>query len=225
MDLKGQFDRIVRLVRTRPRLFVAMAVGAVVGVLLPGDVATHAVTRGLVGWNTGVVLYLVLAAHMMVRSSNDHMRNRSQLEDESKKVILALVVVATIASLVAIAGELVVVRNMQGFVKTAHVALAGVTVLSSWAFIQVMFTLHYAHDYYNAMVHQRTPGLQFPGDEEPDYGDFFYFASVIGTSGQTADVAFVSKPMRRIGVLHCILSYLFNTTVLALLINIGASLL
>ena len=58
----------------------------------------------------------------------------------------------------------------------------------------------------------------------PDYGDFFYFAAVIGSSGQSADVAFVGKPMRRIGTLHCVLAFLFNTTVLALLINIGASL-
>jgi len=113
---------------------------------------------------------------------------------------------------------------MHGFVKEAHIALAGVTVLSSWAFIQVMFALHYAHEYYAAACHGRRAGLQFPEDDKPDYGDFFYFAAVIGTSGQTADVSFVTKPMRRIGSMHCILAYLFNTTVLALLINIGASL-
>jgi uncharacterized membrane protein len=112
---------------------------------------------------------------------------------------------------------------MHGFIKAAHIALAGGTVLSSWAFIQVMFALHYAHDYYAAAWHGRSVGLQFPDSELPDYGDFFYFAAVIGTSGQTADVSFVTKPMRRIGSLHCILAYLFNTTVLALLINIGAS--
>ena len=113
---------------------------------------------------------------------------------------------------------------MHGALKIAHIALAGVTVLSSWAFIQIMFALHYAHDYYAAASRGRTPGLQFPDSEPPDYGDFFYFAAVIGTSGQTADVSFTSKPMRRIGSVHCILAYLFNTTVLALLINIGASL-
>ena len=68
------------------------------------------------------------------------------------------------------------------------------------------------------------PGLQFPEDDSPDYGDFFYFSAIIGTSGQTADVSFVSKELRRIGSVHCIVAYLFNTTVLALLINIGASL-
>lgn len=76
-----------------------------------------------------------------------------------------------------------------------------------------------------AACHGRTAGLQFPGDEDPDYGDFFYAAAIVGTSGQTADVSYVSKPMRRIGSLHCILAYFFNTTVLALLINIAASLL
>jgi uncharacterized membrane protein len=101
--------------------------------------------------------------------------------------------------------------------------LAGCTVLSSWAFIQMMFALHYAHDYYAAVSHQRPVGIGFPNDNDPDYGDFFYFSAIIGTSGQTADVPFISKPMRRIGTLHCILAYLFNTTVLALLINIAAS--
>ena len=221
--MNWQRNRILRLVRARPRLFIAAAVAIAVSVFLPTSVASHSVTRWLIAWNTGAGLYVVLAAIMMIRSSNHHMRHRAQLQDDGQLVILSLVVVATIASLAAIAGELAVVKDMHGFIKGAHIALAGATVLSSWAFIQVMFALHYAHDYYTAVCHQRKAGLQFPDDEEPDYGDFFYFASVIGTSGQTADVSFVSKPMRRIGSLHCILAYLFNTTVLALLINIGAS--
>ena len=91
--------------------------------------------------------------------------------------------------------------------------------------IQVMFTLHFAHEYFAALGAKNAPGLQFPGNETPDHGDFFYFAAAIGTLGQTADVAFTNKPMRHTGNLHCILAYLFNTAVLALLINIGASLL
>lgn len=195
-----------------------------VAVLLPAGIASHGVTRGLIAWNAGVLLYVVLAATMMIRSSHHHMRHRAQLQDDGKLVILCLVVVAAVASLSAIAGELVVVKEMHGFAKAAHVALAGTTVLSSWTFIQVMFTLHYAHDYYAGVGRGGPPGLAFPNEAQPDYGDFFYFASVIGTSGQTADVSFTSKPMRRIGSVHCILAYLFNTTVLALLINIGASL-
>ena len=221
--MRSQRNSFLHLVRARPRLFVATAVAIAFGTLLPTEVSSHSITRWLLAWNVGAGLYVLLAAAMMLRSSQHHMRHRAQLQDDGQLVILVLVVVATIASLAAIGGELIVVKDMHGFVKSAHIALAGVTVLTSWAFIQVMFTLHYAHDYYAAVCHGRPAGLDFPKDDSPDYGDFFYFAAVIGTSGQTADVSLVSKPMRRIGALHCILAYLFNTTVLALLINIGAS--
>ena len=197
-------SRIYRQLRARPRLFIAAAFAVTVGMTLPVGVASHAVTRWLIAWNVGTCLYVLLAAIMMIRSSDHHMRHRAQLQDEGQFAILVLVVVSAVASLAAIAGQL--------------------TVVSSWAFIQVMFTLHYAHDYYAATGRGLPAGLQFPNDDRPTYGDFFYFASVIGTSGQTADVSFVSKSMRRIGSVHCILAYLFNTTVLALLINIGASL-
>ena len=219
-----QRNRFLRQVRSRPRLLIATLIGVAVGVLLPTSWASHAVTRWLIAWNAGTVLYVVLAAAMMTRSAHHQMRRRAQLEDDGKRTILVLVVISAIASLVAIAGQLVISKDLHGVLKTAHIALAGATVLSSWGFIQVMFALHYAHDYYAALSQGRPAGLQFPDAEDPDYGDFFYFSAVIGTSGQTADVAFVSKPMRRIGSVHCILAYLFNTTVLALLINIGASL-
>lgn len=217
--------RIVRVMRARPRLFIAAAVASMVGWALPDSAAHHPVTRTLIAWNVGTVLYVLLAAVMMIRSSEQRMRRRAQLQDEGQLTILGLVTVASIASLVAIAGQLSVAKDMHGVLKMAHMALAGATVVSSWAFIQVMFTLHYAHDYYTATTRQQAPPLQFPSGEEPGYGDFFYFSAVIGTSGQTADVSFVSKPLRRIGSVHCILAYLFNTTVLALLINIGAGLL
>jgi uncharacterized membrane protein len=222
--MNWQRNRIFRQVRARPRLYISTGIAILVGILLPVDVASHGVTRWLIAWNAGTCLYVALAAIMMARSSQHRMRHRAQIQDEGQLVILLLVVVSAIASLAAIAGELAVVKDMHGSLRIAHIALSGVTVLSSWAFIQVMFALHYAHDYYAASCHGRPVGLAFPNDDQPDYGDFFHFAAIIGTSGQTADVSFVSKPMRRIGSVHCILAYLFNTTVLALLINIGASL-
>lgn len=222
--MNWQRNRLLRQVRSRPRLFISTGVAIALAMLLPESVASHAVTRWLIAWNAGTGLYVILAAIMMIRSTPHRMRHRAQLQDDGQLTILVLVVVAATASLAAIAGELAVVKDIRGLIKFAHIALAGITVLSSWAFIQVMFALHYAHDYYAAACHGRPAGLEFPKEESPEYGDFFYFAAVIGTSGQTADVSFVSKPMRRIGSLHCILAYLFNTTVLALLINIGASL-
>lgn len=216
--------RVIHPFRTRPRLLIATLVTIAVGTFMPISVAAHPVTRWLIAWNAGTGMYVVLAAVMMMRSSSHHMRRRAQLQDDGQLVLLALACLAAVASLAAIAGELTVVKESHGALKSLHIALAGMTVLSSWAFIQVMFALHYAHEYYAAVCHGRSAVLQFPGNEDPDYGDFFYCAAIVGTSGQTADVAFVSKRVRRIGSLHCILSYLFNTTVLALLINIGASL-
>jgi uncharacterized membrane protein len=215
---------IVHQLRIRPRLYIAFLSAILGGVLLPTSIASHQVTRLLIAWNVGAALYVVLATVMMIRSTHQHMRFRATLQDDGQLVILILVVVSGVASLAAIGGELAVVKDMHGGLKVAHILLAGATVLSSWTFIQVMFCLHYAHDYYAAVNDGRPGGLQFPDDAQPDYGDFFHFAAVIGTSGQTADVNFASKAMRRIGTVHCILAYLFNTTVLALLINIGAGL-
>lgn len=222
--MKLRHNRTYRQLRSRPRLLVATLTAILVGVLFPARLEAHLVTRLLIAWNTGAMLYVFLAVGMMTRSSREHMRYRARAQDEGQFVILTLVVISAIASLAAIGGELTVVKDMHGTAKVAHIGLAALTVVSSWTFTQIMFALHYAHDYYAAQSDGRKPGLSFPDDDEPDYGDFFYFAAVIGTSGQTADVSFVSKMMRRIGSVHCILAYLFNTTVLALLINIGASL-
>jgi uncharacterized membrane protein len=212
------------MIRARPRLFIAVAAAVAVGFLLPAGLTGYAVTRCLISWNAGTCLYIVLAALMMSRSSVHQMRRRAQVQDEGETAILILVALTAIASLAAIAGELAVVRDVHGWVRGAHVALTGITVVSSWGFMQIMFALHYAHEYYAAVCGGHPPGLHFPDEAHPDYGDFFYFSAIIGTSGQTADIAFTSKHLRRIGTMHCILAYLFNTIVLALLINIGASL-
>ncbi len=217
-------NRFLRHLHARPRLFIAILVAVLIGLFLPVGAATHAVTRALLAWNTGAVLYVALAATMMVRSSSQRMRHRAQIQDDGQLAILILACLAAVASLAAMAFELAVAKDMHGLLKGAHIALAGSTVVTSWAFIQIMFSLHYAHTYYAAVCHGQPAGLRFPDEEHPDYGDFFDVSAIIGTSGQTADVSFTTKPMRRIGSLHCILAYLFNTTVLAMLINIAASL-
>jgi uncharacterized membrane protein len=126
--------------------------------------------------------------------------------------------------MVAIASQLAAVKELPGHARLPHLALTALTVVSSWLFTQAMFALHYAHDFYAARERGLPDLLSFPGTPEPDYGDFFYFACVIGTSGQTADVAFTNSALRRIGTLHCVLAFAFNTTVLALSVNIAAGL-
>ena len=101
--------------------------------------------------------------------------------------------------------------------------MAVLTVCSAWFFIHTVFAVHYAHDYYLAKHQGEVGGLDFPGTAEPLYPDFIYFSYVIGTSAQTADVSISSRPMRVLNLLHIILAYGFNTTILAICINVAAS--
>lgn len=216
---------VFRVLAARPRLVFSAAAGVVLAACIPQSLIEQPVTRAIAGWNIGALLYLVLAAQMMFRSSHERMRVRAGSQDEGRLVVLAMVVIAALVSLGAVIAQLSAVRDMQGGFKYAHIGLAASTIVTSWAFTQVMFALHYAHDYYVAEGKSLPRGLDFPGGHAPDYGDFLYFACVIGTSGQTADVAFTSRSMRRIGTLHCVLAFFFNTTVLALTINIASGLI
>jgi uncharacterized membrane protein len=97
--------------------------------------------------------------------------------------------------------------------------------LTSWFFTQLLLALHYAHDFYMARHRGKPDPLHFPGTKDPGYSDFFHFACVIGAAAQTADISFQGRSMRPVGTLHCVLSFFFNTTVLALSMNVIAGLL
>lgn len=215
------------VLRTRPRLVIATLAGVVTFAALPPPWVGNAVTRALVAWNVGVVLYLLLALTMMVRSTDERLRRRASVEDEGRWAVLFLVSLAVLASLVAIALQLGAAKELQGARRGWHVGLAALTVVTSWAFMQVMFALHYAHEFHTPGRDSKgtAGGMEFPGTPSPDYLDFVYAAAIIGTSAQTADVTFTSSAMRRTALLHSVLAFFFNTTVLALAINIAAGLL
>ncbi len=215
---------LIRALVARPRLLISVAFGVAIALLLPQAIVQHAITRLIIGWNAGAILYLGLATQMMFGSNHERMRKRALRHDDGRLAVLSLVVVAALMSIGAIVAELAVVKDLHGTLRYAHAGLAGLTIVTSWAFTQVMFALHYAHDYYSAETNGSAGGLDFPGGHAPDYGDFFYFACVIGTSGQTADVSFTSRKMRHIGAVHCMLAFFFNTTLVALTINIASGL-
>ncbi|HET8869337.1 MAG TPA: DUF1345 domain-containing protein [Aquabacterium sp.] len=220
-----QIHRLVRMIRVRPRLAFAALLGAASAFLLPEIWPVRPVTRLIVGWNIGAWLYLVLAAQLMSRSEQADVSLRARQQDEGAVVILSLVVVAALVSLGSIVAELAVAKNLVGWNKLIHIGLAAMTILSSWAFTQVMFAFHYAHDFYVAQHRGGSGGLDFPGTPQPRYIDFLYFSAVIGTSGQTADVSVSSTHMRKVTLVHCVLAFLFNTSLIALLINVASGLL
>ena len=154
------------------------------------------------------------------------MRDRAVAEDEGAGLILLLILLAVTASLGAVGVELSLVKEIREG-GAWRIGLAVATVAASWLFVQLTFALHYAHRYYapeRRAASAYRGGLKFPGEETPDYWDFLHFALVIGVASQTADIAFTSRPMRRIGTVHSVASFLFNTVVLAFSINLAASL-
>jgi uncharacterized membrane protein len=129
-------------------------------------------------------------------------------------------VIAAAASLGAILSEL---STAQGATRTGmQLALATATIVLSWTFVHTIFALHYAHEYYGERG-AKHDGLNFPGEQKPDYWDFAYFSFVIGMTSQVSDVAIASRPIRRTATAHGIFSFFFNVTLVALMVNIAAS--
>ena len=209
----------VRIVRARPRLFIAGAVTVLVTALVTVSAPWRLPTRLLVGWDIGVALYLVLAFQMIATSTIDRIRRRGAEEDEGQATILVLTVVAAMASLAAIFALLS--ESARKDRPAQSVVVAVVTILLSWAFIHTIFALHYAHEFYDETA---GGGLAFPGDEKaPDYWDFVYFSFVIGMTSQVSDVTISSKEIRRTVTAHGIVSFVFNAALLALTVNLAAS--
>ena len=186
---------------------------------------TSAAASLLAGWNTGAIVYLLLAWRVMTTAGIEGIRERALRQDEGRHAILVLVVVAALVVLLAVGTQLAQVKDLHGRARSLHVGLAALTVVTSWLFTQVLFALHYAHDFYLARIRGTPDPLTFPGTPNPSYSDFFHFACVIGTASQTADISFNGSSLRPVGTLHCIVSFFFNATLLALSINLAAGLL
>lgn len=213
--------RTVRMATSRPRLFVGVAIGIVAWLALDFAPGLRWSTRAILAWDAGVFTALTgMLIHMADKRADD-IRASSAEQDDGQGMILTVVIIACAASLATIAAELGLAKAAVGLEKVLRVSLVCVTVAASWFMVQLIFALHYAHEYYSA---RRPGGLKFPGEEDPDYWDFIHFSVVIGVAAQTADIAFTSKQLRRIGTLHSLIAFTFNTVVLALSINLLASL-
>jgi uncharacterized membrane protein len=135
------------------------------------------------------------------------------------------VVVAAFISLIAIIllMQHIPHKSKEGLSRDIIISVA--SVLSSWALIHTLFTLHYAHVFYRdevTAIKYKGQGLIFPEESEPDYLDFAYFAFVIGMTFQVSDVQVTSRRIRRLVLIHGLLSFIFNTAIVALSINIIA---
>lgn len=163
---------------------------------------------------------------MMATSGHQQMRQHAAVENEERLALLAVTTVAALASLFAIGELLSGDRDLPMGERTVHFALGGVTILLSWLFVHALYAVHCAHDHYRALHRGGAPaGLEFPGTPEPDYWDFCYFAYTVGMTAQTSDVAVRGSGLRRLTLVHEIVSFCFNTVLLALTVGIASNLL
>jgi uncharacterized membrane protein len=204
-----------------PRLWISLITGSVLFFFLPHDWST--LSRVLVSWNAGIVLFLTLILFWMTRLTAAQICTKYIEEDETAPFILLIVVIAAVASLFAIVEPLATIKQVSGSVRAAHFALAALTLINSWLLVPTMFTTHYADMFYSAPAEDRP--LHFPNTPEPVFWDFAYFSFTIAAACQTADVSTQHAGVRRIVIAHTLISFLFNASILGFAINVTAGLI
>ena len=199
------------------RLVAAIGAGAVTASILPARVSIQ--VRAVASWDGFAVVALVLTWLTIVTLEPQQIRTMAQREDPSRLASLVLVVLGAVASLLAVLVLLQESMTMQSDARVQAVVLALSAVALAWALIHTVFTLRYAHLYYDAPLGSMP--LEFPGMADlPDYLDLAYFAFVVGMTAQTSDVCVHDRGIRRTVLLHGVLAFAFNTSVVALLIGV-----
>jgi len=214
-------------VDARHRLIVSLVAGFATWLALRGRVQSS--TQSIATWDVFALFVLVLAWLTILTTPPHKLRARAQEQDVSRTVIFVFVILAACASLFAVGFLFFGNKQIQHSHFVVHLLLSLIAVIGSWLLMHTVFGLRYAHTYYGDPdgpgPRQHAGGLIFPGDRLPDYIDFAYFSFVIGMTFQVSDVQITSRELRQLVLIHGILSFGFNTVILALAINTVATLI
>ena len=210
------------LIRFHPRFWISVVAGAAIFELLPRHWAL--VSRILVSWNGAVLLFLSLIFVWMTRLSAERIQSRYTEEDESAQFILSVVIVAALLSVVAIVEPLATLKQASGAERIAHLVLATLTLVEAWVLVPTMFTIHYAEMYYRGTEDEERP-LSFPNTPMPAFWDFAYFSFTIAAACQTSDVSTCNQTVRKIVIVHTLVAFVFNASILGFAINVTAGLM
>jgi uncharacterized membrane protein len=179
-------------------------------------------------WNAFAWCFILLSWVRIAFADARTSVQTAKLEDAGRTVIFAFVLLAAVTSLFAVAILIGEAKGLSKAILTGHLLLAGGTVFSSWVLVHTVFTMRYAHAYYRKRDDDQESsegeGVEFPDEKEPDFLDFAYFSFVIGMTCQVSDVQISSRGIRRLALVHGLLSFLFNTVILALTINLSSGL-
>jgi len=214
--------RLWRVIRGHRRIFIGALCGLASWPLLP-----RGTERAVLAWDIGVMVFLALSATLFVTERLDRMAEDAEAQEEGEWTVFWLTMAAVAFSFVAIIQAFAGMKEMPPAARSLHVILVAVTLLVSWLMTHTAFALRYAHEYYeiDSAGVGIVGGLEFPGERQPDYLDFLYFSMVLGMTFQVSDVQITARKFRRLAVAHGLLSFLYNTIILALTVNLAAGLL
>lgn len=213
-------NAVAKITASHWRLFAACLVGVAAwgaAYTLGAPKASHL----LIGWNLGAVSYLALTWRLFLRADENKVRSMAAREDEGRSVLLMIVLAAIVASLWAVVDAMIAARTSGSSAKALIASLAGATLVLSWLVLQSVFVLHYAHRHFGAGAGK--DGIGFPGEPASTYMDFVYLAFSVGATFQVSDNSILTSGLRRLVTAHAATAYFYNTAILALGINIIAS--
>lgn len=204
---------------------VLICLGIAIAVYLIVEIENiDALTHVMIGWDAFSLSLLIMTWITFFITSAKQIRIQSKVQDPNKSVIFIIILICTLASFLTVL--LLIVTKKQSDTKAAwELPIAVAAMIFSWLLIHTSFTLRYAHIFYGD--HETEPnthagGLEFPGDILPDYLDFAYYSFVLGMTFQVSDVEITSRRFRRMALLHGLISFVFDTIMIALTINILA---
>jgi len=176
------------------------------------------VARGvLLAFDVSALIFLVTTVSMFARSKTQQMRERARNQDEGYWGFLLSSALVSLIAMVALGVELHASKGGGA----AEIAIAACSLVLAWLFLNTIFALHYAHEYYGDFG-QKNSGLDFPGTKQPDYWDFVYFAFVLGMTFQVSDVEISDRDIRRVATAHALIAFFFNVIIVALSVNVVA---
>src|ERR1700692_595012 len=215
--------RLFRIIRARPHLFSGAAVALASFLVL--TIIPSPALRAVLAWNIGSLVFLVLTAISFLKTQDHDISFEAKRQQEGEWSVFALTLIGAVMSFVAIIlfSRISDHKAHTGF----YVAFVVITLALSWLMTNVTFAYRYAHEYYAYDKGGDGPdrGIDFPKDDKPDYLDFIYFSFVLGMTFQVSDCNITAKKLRRLATLQGLIGFLFNTVILALSVNIAASLL
>jgi len=183
-------------------------------------------TKVIISWDTFAIAMIAMFWILFFTTNAGEQKEIVRKQDDDIKIIFVIILTSV---LICFTGTLFLILNSQEsvFDKEVRTAATLTAITTSWILLHTIFTIRYAHLYlnYNRSKPETVTGdgIDFPNSEGPDYMDFAYFSFVIGMTFQVSDVTISSRIIRRYVLMHSLISFVFNTIIVALTVNVIAS--